>query len=163
MDDLNKISELTYSLTFNQRLLNPPQGFVLRLCGTVIFVISPLLILKMDEHRAMMLIILSIVILFFSRYLLETMMCIFERDHSRCIVVRPYHIGFGHRVPELWVLRKHLKVEKGIAGTHLIRIGNSWRYLVVTNSIITLSELKKMVELKETNIRCNDLPDELSK
>ena len=148
----NEKIELTYSLTFIQKLINPIDGFICR--AVSLFVILAVICgLVMGGYSFIPMWILAFIvilfdILFFGRYLRETVMLVWDRDSSRCIVIGPNDLGFGHKKPEYWISRKPLKVYKGFVGTHLIRIRHKWGHcLIVSKDAISLSELKELIEM----------------
>ena len=161
MEIENKTAELRYSLSLIQRLLNPIGAFIYRVLSILLILIVICgLIMGGYSFLPMWIfafVIILIDILVYGRYLLGTVLIIFERDHSRCLIVGPEYVLFGHKKPEFQISRKLLKVEKGIAGTNLIgfvvrarfAILSSMHYIMVPQSVISISELKKLIEVDE--------------
>jgi hypothetical protein len=134
-----------------QRLINPIDGFRIRVIS-IIILLPPFFGLISGGYRSIQMwffafIMIFVDIVFFGKHLLETIVTILERDPSRCIVVEAEKFGIGHKEPEYWIPRKSLKVYEGLAGTHLIRIGDKFgRCFIVSKNIISFSELKKLIE-----------------
>jgi hypothetical protein len=161
MDQANKITELNYSLTFIQRIVNPMGGFMYRVLSVLIILVMVFSLVMGGYSFIPMWIVAFVIILFdilfFGQYLIETVRIILERDSSRCIVVGSEYFGFGHKKPEYRIPRKLLKVEKGIAGTNLIGFVVRARfvilsricYIIVPEKTISFSELKKLIEMGE--------------
>lgn len=140
-----KTTQLNYTLTMSQKLLNPPETLAFRIAGVLGTSAIVHAIALFPSYWPFWL-LLCLVLLVFGRFLWSGVRLVLERNSQRHLTVHVDAVGIGRTEPEYWISRRPLRVERGLCGTHLIR--NPFGLtLIVSARVISLAELKKVVEM----------------
>ncbi|MBW8036175.1 MAG: hypothetical protein FVQ79_11230 [Planctomycetes bacterium] len=152
----NNSSEIVYSISFIQALVNPPFIFGIRIAlsfmlislmyGTVksVFLLSELF--RGEWYIVPILFGGFLVFLYLWWTYLKG---VFKRNFSNQITFNADSIGYGYNEIQNWISKKLLQVRRGFLGVSLIQDINGSTLFMVPTSAIEFSELKKNIEINE--------------
>jgi hypothetical protein len=140
----NKLIQLNYSLTRLQMLLNPPE-VILEQTLCILGVAMGLSFIILRPTVLFFWIMACLVFSISGLYLRRSVKILLVHSVPMCLVIGPDAIGVGDTEPTWWIPLKALKVCRGLAGTHVIRIKTHPGYCVlVPKKEISYLDLKEL-------------------
>lgn len=150
----NEKKEIVYSVSFIQRLFNPPFTFVLRI--SLSFMIICLLLgitrcicyfYQMSGNERFLLPLLCVGFFFFSYMWWGVWKKVFKCNCSNRLIFKQKSFGFGQEEIPYWLPYQNYMVKMGLFRVSLIQDINGSTLLIVPSNFVSYLELKDFFEV----------------